>query len=139
MDNEIEIDLILSRNNYSKIYSASLIIGIILLVVGYILFTYKYQSYYIGNAIVLDNKLRLLVNINDIGYIDKNNMLSIDGEQYLYKIMNISEELYVDDNYNNYKYVYLKVNNISNIDNYVYEVKIAKENKVLANYLKEFI
>ena len=32
-------------------------------------------------------------------------------------------------NINNYKYVYLEVNNLTNINNYVYEVKIKKENK----------
>ena len=45
----------------------------------------------------------------------------------------------MDDYLNNYKYIYLKVNDLNNIDNYVYEIKLVKKNKKLIEYLKEYI
>lgn len=139
MDNLLEIDLILNRKKYPKIYNTSLIILIIILVFIYIIFTYKYQSYYVIKGKMINNKLELLVNINDIKYIKNSTNLSIDNKKYSYLLNTISNEIYVDENYNNYKYVYLKVNNLTNIDNYVYEIKIPKENKILAKYLKEYL
>ena len=69
MDNLLEIDLILNRKKYPKIYNTSLIILIIIIVFIYIIFTYKYQSYYVIKGKMINNKLELLVNINDIKYI----------------------------------------------------------------------
>ena len=139
MDNLLEIDLILNRKKYPKIYNTSLIILIIILVFIYIIFTYKYQSYYVIKGKMINNKLELLVNINDIKYIKNSTNLSIDNKKYSYLLNTISNDIYVDENYNNYKYIYLKVNNLTNIDNFVYEIKIPKENKILAKYLKEYL
>lgn len=86
-----------------------------------------------------DNKLELLVNVDDFKYINDNNTLIIDELEYNYKISKISEEIYKDENYNNYKYVYLDVNNITNVDNYTYKIKIKKDYKTLAFYLKNLI
>ena len=139
MYNLLEIDLILNRKKYSKIYNTSLIISIIILVFIYIIFTYKYQSYYLIKGKINNNQLEILININDIKYIKNNNYLNIDNKKYSYKLTTISNDILVDDNYNNYKYIYLKVNNLNNIDNFVYEVKIPKENKILAKYLKDYL
>ena len=139
MDNLLEIDLILSRKKYSKIYNTCFLILTIILVFIYIIFTYKYQSYYLTKGKMINNKLELLVNIDDIKYIKNSTILSIDNKMYSYKLDSISNDIYVDENYNNYKYIYLKVNNLTNIDNFVYEIKIPKENKILAKYLKEYL
>ena len=139
MNNTIEIDLILNRQKYPRIYSTSLIIIIIILVFIYIIFTYKYQSYYLSKGKMINNKLELLVPLEDIKYIKNNNYLSIDNQKYSYKLTTISNEIYVDEEYNNYKYIYLDIKNLTNIDNYVYEIKIPKENKILAKYLKEYL
>lgn len=139
MNNVLEIDLILNRKKYSKIYNIFLIILTIILIFIYIIFTYKYQSYYLIKGKIINNKLELLVNINDIKYIKNNTNLKIDNTIYSYKITTISNEILIDENYNNYKYIYLNIDNLSNIDNYVYEVKIPKENKILAKYIKDYI
>ena len=139
MDNLLEIDLILNRKKYSKIYNIFLIILTIILIFIYIIFTYKYQSYYLIKGKIINNKLELLVNINDIKYIKNNTNLKIDNTIYSYKITTISNEILIDENYNNYKYIYLNIDNLSNIDNYVYEVKIPKENKLLAKYLIKYL
>ena len=139
MDNILEVDLIINRKKYSKIYNTSIIILFIIITLIYIIFTYKYQNYYLSKGKMINNELELLVNIDDIKYIQNNHTLKIDNINYSYEIISISNELYVDDNYNNYKYLYLKIANLTNIDNYVYEIKIPKENKIIAKYLKEYI
>ena len=139
MNNLLEIDLILNRQKYPKIYNIGLILLIIILIFIYIIFTYKFQSYYVIKGKMHNNKLELLVDIKDIKFINNNKKLKIDNKLYSYKITTISNDVYIDDNYNNYKYISIEIDNLTNIDNYVYEVKIPKENKVLAKYLKEYL
>lgn len=86
-----------------------------------------------------NNELELLVNIDDIKYFKNNNILIIDDKEYSYQISKITNEVYMDNNYNNYRYIYLKVNNLKNIDYYTYQVKIPKDNKTLAWYLKKYL
>ena len=139
MDNNIDIDLIINRQKYSQIYNFTLILTIILIVILYIIFTYKYQTYYQLKGKMIDNKIELLVPIKEISMIQKNNALIIDDTSYSYQIVHISNELYIDPNYQNYCYLYLKVTNLENIDNFVYDIKIPKENKILAKYLKDYM
>ena len=135
MNNPLEIDLIIERKKYPPIYNTYLIILIILLITIYIIFTYKYQSYYITKGKIVNNQLELLVNIEDIKYLKNNHTLEIENKCYQYTIVSISNEL-ID---NNYQYIHLKIDNITNIDNYIYEIKIPKENKIIAKYLKEYL
>ena len=74
-----------------------------------------------------------------VEYIKNNQLLMIDNKIYQYKLNSISSELYISNDYKNYQYIYLDVNNLTNIDNYVYEVKIPKENKIIAKYLKDYL
>ena len=83
MNNLLEIDLIIGRKDYSKIYNGSTIIAIIILTSIYILNIFSYQTYYIQKGKMVSNQL--------------------------------------------------------DIDNYVYEIKIPKENKILAKYLKNYL
>ena len=138
MNENLEIDLILNRKVYSKIYNLTSVITIILLIFIYIIFTYKYQSYYISKGKMKNNKLELLVNIDDIKNIQNNNILLINNKPYAYKISSIDSELFLDDFYDNYQYIYLEINGLTNIDNYVYEIKIKKSNKTIAEYFKEY-
>lgn len=139
MNDVLDIDLILKRNKYPFIYNIGFIILIIIIVFIYISCTYKYQTYYISKGTIKNNSLELLVNIDNIKYITYQNKIIIDNKIYNYNIISISENLYVDESLNNYKYVYLNVKNLSNINNYVYEVKIPKENKKIIKYLKDYL
>lgn len=138
MSDVLEIDLILNRQKYPKTYKITFIINIVILIFIYIIFTYHYQSYYLIKGRIINNELELLVPIDDIKYINNNKELTIDNQTYLYKLNSISSEIYNYD-FINYKYIYLKINNLTDIDNYVYEVKIPKENKILAKYLKDYL
>lgn len=139
MNDILDIEIILKKQKYSKIYNIGLVLLIILLIFIYVSFIYTYKTYYINKGTMIDGNLKLLVNLDDIKYVTTNNSLKIDNIYYKYQISKISEELYVDETLNNYKYIYLKVNNLNNINNYVYEIKLVKENKKLIEYLKEYI
>lgn len=139
MNDILDIEIILKRKKYPNIYKIGYIISIIICIFIYIIFTYKYQTYYITKGKITDNKLQILVSIDELSFIEQNNKITINDKVYYYKLINIDENLYVDESYNNYKYLYLKIDNLSNIENYVYEVKISKENKILAEYLKNYL
>ena len=138
MNDILDIEIILKRKKYSPIYNVGIILIIIFLIIVYILFTYQYQTYYISKGKVLDNKLELIVDVNDIKYIKNNSLIKLDDIYYHYSIEKISEELIVDNLYNNYQYVYLEVDGLKEKDNYVYQIKIPKEKQILAKYLKQY-
>ena len=136
MNDLLDIEVILQRKKYSKIYNFGTIMIIILLLFIYIISTYTYESYYTIKGKAIDNKIELLINPEDIIYIEKNSSLELDNITYQYTIDNIGSELLIDENYNNYQHVSLKILNFSSIDNRIYEVSIPKERVSLAKYLK---
>ena len=138
MNDILDVEIILKRKKYSPIYNVGIILIIIFLIIVYILFTYQYQTYYISKGKVLDNKLELIVDVNDIKYIKNNSLIKLDDTYYNYSIEKISEELIIDNLYNNYQYVYLEVDGLKEKDNYVYQIKIPKEKQILAKYLKQY-
>ena len=139
MNDILDIEIILKKQKYHFIYNMGLILIIIISIFIYVSYIYKYKTYYITKGTIKDNNLELLVNLNDIKYISNNNVLEIDNVLYSYHINKISEDLYVDDSLNNYKYIYLNVDNLSNINNYVYEVKLEKENKKIIEYIQDYL
>ena len=138
MNDILDVEIILKRKKYSPIYNVGIILVIIFLIIVYILFTYQYQTYYISKGKVLDNKLELIVDINDIKYVKNNSLIKLDDTYYHYSIEKIGEELIVDNLYNNYQYIYLNVDGLKEKDNYVYQIKIPKEKQILAKYLKQY-
>lgn len=139
MNDILDIEIILKKQKYGIIYNIAFILIIILLFFLYISCVYEYKTYYISKGTISDGLLKIVININDIKYFTNNNKLQIGNTIYDYKVSHISEELYVDESLNNYKYIYLDVKLLNNLNNYVYEIKLAKENKKLIEYLKEYI
>lgn len=139
MNDILDIEIILKKQKYHAIYNIGTVLIIILVTFLYIAFIYNYQTYYITKGTMIDGNIKLLVKIDDIKYITNNHKLMIDNFLYDYNISKIDEELYVDESLINYKYIYLKVKNLNNINNYVYEVKLPKENKKIIEYLKEYL
>lgn len=139
MNDILELECILKRERYPSIYKFGWLMIIIIILFLYVINTYKYQSYYITKGIVKDNFIELLVPINDLKYVTDNKQIILDGKKYSYNVNEISKDIYVDDKYNNYKYIYIDIPSLSSVNNYVYQVKLEKENKSLANYLLEYI
>lgn len=139
MNELIEVQIVLEKRKYPKIYNSGLYIIIILIIFIFVACFYNYKTYYVANSKIVNNKLELLVKIDDLKYVINNNFLITNDKVYKYEITNISNEIFIDESYENYKYIYLNVYNLCNIDNYVYEVKIIKDNKKLIKYLKDYI
>lgn len=140
MNEILDIEIILNNNKYHKIYDISTILIICICIFIYVTIMYNYQTYYITKGRIIDNKLELMVSLENIKYITNQNNLILDNNKtYNYKIVRISDEIYLDEAYNNYKYIYLEVKNLNNIDNYVYDLKIKKENKKIIEYLKDYL
>lgn len=139
MSNRLKVDLILERQNFPGIYYATYLISFIILLAIILLFTIKYETYYITKGKMVDSELCIIVKPEDIKFINNKHYLIIEDKEYVYRIDKISNELYVDDNYVNYQYVFLTIYKLSNIDNYAYEVRIPKEKKILAKYLKDYL
>jgi len=139
MNDILDIEIILKKQKYNNIYNVGIILLIILSISIYISFIYKYKTYYITKGTMINGELQLIVEISDIKYITNNNRLKISNNYYQYEVSRISEELYVDDQLKNYKYIYLQVDSLNNLNNFVYDIKIEKENKKIIEYLKEYI
>lgn len=137
MNDLLDIEVILQRKKYPKIYNFGSVMIIILLIFIYIISTYTYESYYMIKGKALDNKIELLINPEDIMYLEENSSIKLDNITYQYTIDYIDSKLLIDENYNNYQRVYLKILNFSSIDNRIYEVSIPKERVSLAKYLKK--
>ena len=139
MDNVLDIDLIINRNKYAKVYKFSLVMLVVIIICIYIIIAYRYQTYYLLKGRIINNQLELTVSIDDIKNIYANNQLIIDNQIYNYQVMRISEYLHIDNNFQNYCSLYLNVNGLVNIDNFVYDIKIPKENKALVEYIKDYL
>ena len=139
MSDNLEIDLILSRKKYPIYYEITYLIILIILLFIIIILSFKYQTYYLNTGKMVNSSLEILVNINDLDYLGNSATLIIDDKEYNYKITKISNELYTDNNYQNYRYVYLNIHNLNNIDNYSYTIKIPKENKIIAKYIIDYL
>ena len=96
MNDVLEIALMVNRQRYAKIYKTSLVLMIIFFISIIVIFTIRYQSYYITMGTMIDNKLELLVNIHDISLISDKHTLVIDNVSYSYKISKIDNKLYRD-------------------------------------------
>lgn len=139
MNELLDIEVILKRDKYPKIYNIG-IIGIIIIGIFIILASiYDYRTYLITNARVVNNQLELLIKCDDVKYVVDNNYLMIEHEKYEYKIIRIDNEVVTGMDNNIYQYVYLDISNTLNINNYLYQIRILKEKKKLIKYLKNYL
>lgn len=131
----LRVSLVIDRENYSFIYRAIMIISIMLLCILIFLLVFKYDTYIITYGKSNNDTLEIIVDSSFVGDIISNHSLFIDRQEYSYRVSNISEEIYTDNNYQMYQYVYLDIFKFNSINNYVYQVKIKKARKNLISYL----
>ena len=137
MDN-LDIYLLLNNKRPTTIYRITYFLILITLILIYIIFTYKYQSYYITKGKMINNKLEVKVASENVKYFKDNYYLFIGNRLYNYQITNVSN-LYIDANFQNYIYLYLEIYELYNLDNYIYEIMIPKENKPIIKYLQNYL
>ena len=132
MSDLFDVEIILSRNNYSKIYSAFFILLLIVIIFIYVVFTYNYQTYYIGTARVVDRTLVVKIKSSDIKYFKNNEIIELDNKKYYY---------YIDysEGKTNKEYIDLKIFGLNDLmRNHTYQIKLPKENQKIAKYLIKY-
>lgn len=139
MNELLDVEIILKRKDYPKIYNIGIIMMIIMLIFLLIGSIYDYQTYLIIDSQVVDNKLELLIKSDEVKYIVNGNYLFIGEEKYSYKVVKINDKLIYGIDKKIYQYVYLDVSSIKKIDNFIYQVRFLKEKKKLIKYLENYI
>ena len=105
----------------------------------------NYQRVLITSCVIknINGQFLIMVSVNeeDLKFVVNNNKMQIDDKKFYYIVYGIDDDLYVSDKMKNYKVVYLKVNldKKYQIDNLVIDAKINMENKMIFNYLKDYL
>lgn len=139
MNDLLDVEIILKRKNYPKVYNIGIIMIVILFIFLLIGSIYDYQTYLIVDSQMVDNKLELLVKSDEVKYVLEGDYLFVDNEKYFYKLIEIDDEKIYGIDKQIYQYIYLDVKNIKKINNYIYQVKFLKEKKKMIKYLKNII
>lgn len=130
---------------FTKILIMNILTICLVLLLLISLFIFKYKSYYQTKAIVsyIDNEyyLQLIMPTEKVDNIISNKILVIDKQKYSYKINSISEELKIDNNFQNYQIIYIKINieEKKKINNYVLNVRILENDKAIIYYLADYL
>lgn len=144
MNNSIEAEIFL-RKEISFVYKIVLLVMILIVCMTFIILNINYQTVLNLDAMVKRvNNIYLVmmqVSADDIKYIINNNKIKIDDDEFYYEVYKIDKELYMSDNMKNYKVVYLRLNldKKYQVDNLAVSVKVNKENKMIFEYLKNYI
>ncbi len=144
MNNSIEAEIFL-RKEISFVYKIVLLVMILIVCMTFIILNMNYQTVLNLDAMVKRvNNIYLVmmqVSADDIKYIINNNKIKIDDDEFYYEVYKIDKELYISDNMKNYKVVYLRLNldKKYQVDNLAVSVKVNKENKMIFEYLKNYI
>ena len=144
MNNSIEAEIFL-RKEISFVYKIVLLVMILIVCMTFIILNINYQTVLNLDAMVKRvNNIYLVmmqVSADDIKYIINNNKIKIDDDEFYYEVYKIDKELYISDNMKNYKVVYLRLNldKKYQVDNLAASVKVNKENKMIFEYLKNYI
>jgi len=139
MNELLDIEIILNRKKYSKVYNIGIIILCIIGMFVILTSIYDYRTYLVVPAQVKNGELQLLMKSDDVRYLIDNDYLVIDEKKYQYVVKRISDEIFQREDGNIYQYIYIDVNNFKKVNNYIYQIRVLKEEKKLIEYLKEYL
>lgn len=143
MNSSIEAEIFI-RKKIPIFYKMITILTIILVVSVLIILNMNYQTMIKTDAIIKkeDSQYLIMLSIKEeeVKYIVNNNYIKLDNTTYYYKIYKIEEDLYLSQNLENYKIVYLKskLNKEYKINNLTLTAKINKNNKKIINYIIDY-
>lgn len=109
-----------------------ILISIILVI---ILFNNRLKDYYIGSALVKENKLELIVRREDLDKITTNKKIIIERNMFTYKVDKIDELTYGDSFYNQLVLSVYDLKEDLLVDNNVINFKIITDNTSIFEYL----
>lgn len=143
MNSSIEAEIFI-RKKIPIIYKMITILTIILIVLVPIILNMNYQTIIKTDAIIKkeDSQYLIMLSIKeeDLKYVVNNNYIKLDNTTYYYKTYRIEEDLYISQNLENYKIVYLKskLNKEYKVNNLTLTAKINKNNKKIINYIIDY-
>ena len=120
MNDLLDIEIILKRDRYSRVYNFGIVGVVILGILILIACLIDFRSYVIVGGQVKNKQLELLVRCDEVKYLVDNSYFMIDKKKYRYDVKSIGEEKYFMDEGNNYQYVYVEVDDLEMINNYVF-------------------
>jgi hypothetical protein len=116
---------------------------ILILFTPFILLSYfiKYEVAHETYGYIVDENCNIKMNIyiEDIESITKSKEIIIADKQYIYKVANISEELYIDSNFKNYKEIKINIANRSCTLNKVVNLKIKTNEKRIIKIIIDYL
>lgn len=143
MNSSIEAEIFI-RKKIPIIYKMITILTIILIILVPIILNMNYQTIIKTDAIIKkeDSQYLIMLSIKeeDLKYVVNNNYIKLDNTTYYYKTYRIEEDLYISQNLENYKIVYLKskLNKEYKVNNLTLTAKINKNNKKIINYIIDY-
>lgn len=143
MNSSIEAEIFI-RKKIPIIYKMITILTIILIILVPIILNMNYQTIIKTDAIIKkeDSQYLIMLSIKeeDLKYVVNNNYIKLDNTTYYYKTYRIEEDLYLSQNLENYKIVYLKskLNKEYKVNNLTLTAKINKNNKKIINYIIDY-
>lgn len=144
MNSSINAEIFMKKQ-LPAFYNVFLLIMLLIICFVFIILNMNYQRVLITSCVIknINGQFLIMVSVNeeDLKFIVNNNKMQIDDKKFYYIVYGIDDDLYVSDKMKNYKVVYLKVNldKKYQIDNLVIDAKINMENKMIFNYLKDYL
>ena len=140
--NELIIINKLKNNNLNKkiIFIHTVICLFILFLILLYMFNNDYYFYYNSKGLVVDeHTVKLTINLNDKNKIIYNNNITINQKNYKYNIESISKDIAIDNEYNQYKDIYIDIKSIKLITNDIIDLKIKYKKIKLIKYIFKFV
>lgn len=144
MNSSINAEIFMKKQ-LPAFYNVFLLIMLLIICFVFIILNMNYQRVLITSCVIknINGQFLIMVSVNeeDLKFVVNNNKMQIDDKKFYYIVYGIDDDLYVSDKMKNYKVVYLKVNldKKYQIDNLVIDAKINMENKMIFNYLKDYL
>jgi len=127
---------VLYNNKEEKLYKLWIVVFV--LIISFILFMFNsidYEKFYKNNAIVVEkNKIKFYCNNEDLINITKNKKIIIEGKNFAYRNLTISNVIYNEKYYNEIVMDVDLSNNINVINNII-DFKILLQKKTILQYI----
>jgi biopolymer transport protein ExbD len=108
----------------------SILLSIFVIIIS---FNFTIEDFYKTKGTVKEEKIKLIVDINDLNKVTNNKEIIIERDIFTYEVINISDLIYND---NIYKEVTLKIPELKDlIDNDVLDIEIIINKTNIFNYL----
>ena len=98
-----------------------------------LLFNNKIEDYYLGMSKIVDKKIEVIIDIDNVNKIKDNNKIIIERNTFTYEIEKIEDYL-LENNY--YKKIYLSINDIEDdMNNQIVKYQIITNESTILEYL----